>query len=232
MRERNERAAARHGESSVANPAHRSPQEFGLVHRILVQHDFTYRCWLPGTRHAFKFTGRAWRHPDCQPVGFQTHRPGQADTGGKQGQPQAEDAEQEGRAHTAEQGRRSTGRCLCRYTDLFANVPQQLKALKSEFDSLRSHLTCKICDRLLYQPYTISCGHTYCYTVRRAPCRCTCHLLTSPVSLHMVRRQQGPQDMSRLPHRRQGPTGPRLCGESACIQPQREYLTQLARYVT
>jgi hypothetical protein len=114
----------------------------------------------------------------------------------------------------------------------FANVPQQLKALKSEFDSLRSHLTCKICDRLLYQPYTISCGHTYCYTVRRAPCRCTCHLLTSPVSLHMVRRQQGPQDMSRLPHRRQGPAGPRLCGESACIQPQRECLTQLTRYVT
>ncbi|KAF1836598.1 hypothetical protein BDW02DRAFT_220514 [Decorospora gaudefroyi] len=45
---------------------------------------------------------------------------------------------------------------------------EQLKALKSEFDSLRSHLTCKICDRLLYQPYTISCGHTYCYT-----CLCT-----------------------------------------------------------
>lgn len=45
-------------------------------------------------------------------------------------------------------------------------MPQQLKALKSEFDSLRTHLTCKICDRLLYQPYTISCGHTYCYTVR------------------------------------------------------------------
>ncbi len=45
-------------------------------------------------------------------------------------------------------------------------LPQQLRALRSDFDSLRSHLTCKICDRLLYQPYTISCGHTYCYTVR------------------------------------------------------------------
>ncbi|OAL06817.1 hypothetical protein IQ06DRAFT_263240 [Phaeosphaeriaceae sp. SRC1lsM3a] len=43
-----------------------------------------------------------------------------------------------------------------------------LKTLKSDFDSLRSHLTCKICDRLIYQPYTISCGHTYCYT-----CLCT-----------------------------------------------------------
>ncbi len=44
---------------------------------------------------------------------------------------------------------------------------QQLKALKAEFDGLRSHLTCKICDRLLYQPYTIACGHTYCYSVRK-----------------------------------------------------------------
>lgn len=54
-----------------------------------------------------------------------------------------------------------------------ANRPQQLTALKAEFDSLRSHLTCKICDRLLYQPYTISCGHTYCYTVGST----LCHLL-------------------------------------------------------
>ncbi|KAI0591728.1 hypothetical protein Alg130_00977 [Pyrenophora tritici-repentis] len=49
-----------------------------------------------------------------------------------------------------------------------SRADEQLKALKSEFDSLRTHLTCKICDRLLYQPYTISCGHTYCYT-----CLCT-----------------------------------------------------------
>ncbi|KAF2134071.1 hypothetical protein P153DRAFT_306909 [Dothidotthia symphoricarpi CBS 119687] len=45
---------------------------------------------------------------------------------------------------------------------------EQLTALKADFSDLRSHLTCKICDRLLYQPYTISCGHTYCYT-----CLCT-----------------------------------------------------------
>ncbi|KAJ4370484.1 E3 ubiquitin ligase [Neocucurbitaria cava] len=49
-----------------------------------------------------------------------------------------------------------------------SKLEEQLKSLKSEFDGLRSHLTCKICDRLLYQPYTISCGHTYCYT-----CLCT-----------------------------------------------------------
>jgi hypothetical protein len=51
--------------------------------------------------------------------------------------------------------------------DMAADAAQQLKALKTDFDGLRSHLTCKICDRMLYQPYTIACGHTYCYTVRR-----------------------------------------------------------------
>ncbi|KAF2684711.1 hypothetical protein K458DRAFT_366018 [Lentithecium fluviatile CBS 122367] len=49
-----------------------------------------------------------------------------------------------------------------------SKADEQLKALRTEFDGLRSHLTCKICDRLLYQPYTISCGHTYCYS-----CLCT-----------------------------------------------------------
>jgi len=49
-----------------------------------------------------------------------------------------------------------------------SRADEQLKALKSDFDGLRSHLTCKICDRMLYQPYTIACGHTYCYT-----CLCT-----------------------------------------------------------
>ncbi|KAF2876507.1 hypothetical protein BDV95DRAFT_482556 [Massariosphaeria phaeospora] len=44
----------------------------------------------------------------------------------------------------------------------------QLRALRSDFDGLRAHITCKICDRLLYQPYIISCGHTYCYS-----CLCT-----------------------------------------------------------
>lgn len=57
------------------------------------------------------------------------------------------------------------------------DAAQQLKALKSEFDSLRSHLTCKVCDRLLYQPYTIACGHTYCYTVRCSwDCRTVIHV--------------------------------------------------------
>lgn len=51
--------------------------------------------------------------------------------------------------------------------DVDTDAIQQLKVLKGEFDSLRSHLTCKICDRLLYEPYSVACGHTYCYTVRK-----------------------------------------------------------------
>ncbi|KAL1640342.1 E3 ubiquitin ligase [Diplodia intermedia] len=39
-----------------------------------------------------------------------------------------------------------------------------LKVFRSDLDSLRSLVTCKICDRLLYEPYVISCGHTYCYS--------------------------------------------------------------------
>ncbi|KAF1929753.1 uncharacterized protein M421DRAFT_419541 [Didymella exigua CBS 183.55] len=49
-----------------------------------------------------------------------------------------------------------------------SKADEQLKSLRGEFEGLRAHLTCKICDRLLYQPYTIACGHTYCYT-----CLCT-----------------------------------------------------------
>jgi hypothetical protein len=60
-----------------------------------------------------------------------------------------------------------------------ANTTQQLKALKTDFDSLRSHLTCKICDRMLYQPYTISCGHTYCYTVGRSKQLADCQAANS-----------------------------------------------------
>ncbi|TKA56334.1 hypothetical protein B0A49_11081, partial [Cryomyces minteri] len=43
-----------------------------------------------------------------------------------------------------------------------------LSSLKTEFDNLRALVTCKVCDRLLYEPYIIACGHTYCYS-----CLCT-----------------------------------------------------------
>ncbi|KAH8815252.1 hypothetical protein F5884DRAFT_171199 [Xylogone sp. PMI_703] len=37
-------------------------------------------------------------------------------------------------------------------------------AFKSDLTSIRSLVTCSICDQLLYEPWTLSCGHTYCYS--------------------------------------------------------------------
>lgn len=49
-----------------------------------------------------------------------------------------------------------------------ANAPcqheQTLRALNTDLDAMRQLITCKICDRLLYEPYALSCGHTYCYS--------------------------------------------------------------------
>lgn len=41
---------------------------------------------------------------------------------------------------------------------------QKLKAFTEREDNLRSLATCKICFRMLYEPYTLGCGHTYCYS--------------------------------------------------------------------
>ena len=42
---------------------------------------------------------------------------------------------------------------------------QMYNSLKKNFDELRDLVTCKICVKLLYEPYVTSCGHTYCYSV-------------------------------------------------------------------
>ncbi|KAK4963924.1 E3 ubiquitin ligase, partial [Elasticomyces elasticus] len=39
-----------------------------------------------------------------------------------------------------------------------------LRTLQTDFDALRQLIMCKICDRFLYEPYVLSCGHTYCYS--------------------------------------------------------------------
>lgn len=41
---------------------------------------------------------------------------------------------------------------------------QKLRVFSEREDSLRSLATCKICFRVLYEPYTLACGHTYCYS--------------------------------------------------------------------
>ena len=38
-----------------------------------------------------------------------------------------------------------------------------LQTLESSLDDLRSIITCRICIRPLYEPYTVACGHTFCY---------------------------------------------------------------------
>ncbi|TVY35513.1 putative RING finger protein [Lachnellula subtilissima] len=35
---------------------------------------------------------------------------------------------------------------------------------KADLTSIRSLVTCSICDQLLYEPWTLACGHTYCYS--------------------------------------------------------------------
>ncbi|KAI7083579.1 hypothetical protein KC356_g7443 [Hortaea werneckii] len=39
-----------------------------------------------------------------------------------------------------------------------------LKTLHSDLSAMRDLVTCQICHRFMYEPYALSCGHTYCYT--------------------------------------------------------------------
>ena len=41
---------------------------------------------------------------------------------------------------------------------------QSLTALQTDIEAMRQIVTCKICHRLLYEPYSLACGHTYCYS--------------------------------------------------------------------
>ncbi|KAF2212894.1 hypothetical protein CERZMDRAFT_97390 [Cercospora zeae-maydis SCOH1-5] len=41
---------------------------------------------------------------------------------------------------------------------------QSLRALHTDMDAMRQLITCKMCYRFLYEPYGLTCGHTYCYS--------------------------------------------------------------------
>ncbi|KAG9845128.1 hypothetical protein KCU98_g7003, partial [Aureobasidium melanogenum] len=58
--------------------------------------------------------------------------------------------------------------CLTQLPLTHHSQNKTLKTLQGDFDDIRQLITCKICERLLYEPYVISCGHTYCYS-----CLCT-----------------------------------------------------------
>lgn len=38
-----------------------------------------------------------------------------------------------------------------------------LQTLESSLDDIRSLIVCRVCVRPLFEPYTIECGHTFCY---------------------------------------------------------------------
>ncbi|KAK5133076.1 hypothetical protein LTR08_008186 [Meristemomyces frigidus] len=39
-----------------------------------------------------------------------------------------------------------------------------LKTLNTDIDAMRHLVTCQVCHRFMYEPYALSCGHTYCYS--------------------------------------------------------------------
>ncbi len=45
---------------------------------------------------------------------------------------------------------------------------QLATVFRSDLTNVRNLITCSICDQLLYEPWTLACGHTYCYTVSTA----------------------------------------------------------------
>lgn len=38
-----------------------------------------------------------------------------------------------------------------------------LQTLETSLDDIRALITCRVCVRPLFEPYTIECGHTFCY---------------------------------------------------------------------
>lgn len=41
---------------------------------------------------------------------------------------------------------------------------QAYRSLNENLDAMRQLITCKICQRFLYEPYALTCGHTFCYS--------------------------------------------------------------------
>lgn len=93
------------------------------------------------------------------------------------------------------------------------DVSQLLTSLKSEFETLRSLITCKICYGLLYEPYTTSCGHTYCYTVSWTQ-SIWVYLLTSIVLVQVVQDTRS-AIMSRMPHQTSRTSGACISSRAA-----------------
>lgn len=62
----------------------------------------------------------------------------------------------------------------------------------------------------MYEPYTTTCGHTYCYAVGFSDSRLTSNLLTQSVFLQIISAESG-SDMSGMSRQAEQPTGARIC---------------------
>jgi len=85
-------------------------------------------------------------------------------------------------------------------TGLAQEQATTLRLFQQEFDTLRQSLTCKICERLFYEPYVLTCGHTYCYSClatwfasnRKRPCpNCREKITTQPAPSYVIREMVG-----------------------------------------
>lgn len=72
-----------------------------------------------------------------------------------------------------------------------------LQTLESSLDDIRTLITCRVCVRPLFEPYTIECGHTFCYgclvrwferdqTKKSCP-DCRADVLRQPAPAYLVR---------------------------------------------
>lgn len=73
---------------------------------------------------------------------------------------------------------------------------QSLKKLQPDLEAMRQLITCKICQQLLSEPYTLTCGHTFCYicldawlvTQQKSTCPdCRTYVKQQPVPSFVIR---------------------------------------------
>lgn len=97
---------------------------------------------------------------------------------------------------------------------------QLVNTLQGHVDDIRSRLQCGICIRPLYEPFSLACGHTFCYTVSGYPSLNSYSVLVLgppskllKVPLAMVQWRKIEADMSRLSGSRQDPARAGLSGK-------------------
>ncbi|EME80256.1 uncharacterized protein MYCFIDRAFT_89878, partial [Pseudocercospora fijiensis CIRAD86] len=49
-------------------------------------------------------------------------------------------------------------------SDAHCEHEKSLRTLQTDLEAMRQLITCKICLKFLYEPYALTCGHTYCYS--------------------------------------------------------------------